>query len=274
MSDDFAPRNGARHRIRPVAELLVALRFLTRLPIPFVRTLDAPPLDAAMTMFPVAGAIIGALTGSVLILAGIAGLPELLTASLAIAVGLIITGALHEDGLSDVVDGFGGGHTREQRLDIMRDSRIGAYGALALGLLLMARASIYMSFLELPPWGAIILIASAAAFSRALMVDLLWATRPARADGLSVLAGRPTRNRTLVALALGGIGAGLGGSFVLAPAAGAVALIAAGLSLATVRALAMRKVGGQTGDVCGAAQVLSELAMLAVYGAAISLPSS
>jgi adenosylcobinamide-GDP ribazoletransferase len=131
-----------------------------------------------------------------------------------------------------------------------------------------------MSFLELPPWGAIILIASAAAFSRALMVDLLWATRPARADGLSVLAGRPTRARTLVALALGGIGAGLGGAFVLAPAAGAVALIAAGLSLATVRALAIRKVGGQTGDVCGAAQVLSELAMLAVYGAAISLPSS
>jgi adenosylcobinamide-GDP ribazoletransferase len=274
MSDDFAPRNGARHRIRPVAELLVALRFLTRLPVPFVRTLDAPSLDAAMTMFPLAGAIIGALTGSVLILAGLAGLPELLTASLAIAVGLIITGALHEDGLSDVVDGFGGGHTREQRLDIMRDSRIGAYGALALGLLLMARASLYMSFLELPPWGAIILIASAAAFSRALMVDLLWATRPARADGLSVLAGRPTRARTLVALALGGIGAGLGGAFVLAPAAGAVALIAAGLSLATVRALAMRKVGGQTGDVCGAAQVLSELAMLAVYGAAISLPSS
>lgn len=274
MSDDFAPRNGARHRIRPVAELLVALRFLTRLPVPFVRTLDAPPLDAAMTMFPLAGAIIGALTGTVLILAGFAGLPELLTASLAIAVGLVITGALHEDGLSDVVDGFGGGHTREQRLDIMRDSRIGAYGALALGLLLMARASLYMSFLELPPWGAIILIASAAAFSRALMVDLLWATRPARADGLSVLAGRPTRARTLVALALGGIGAGLGGAFVLAPAAGAVALIAAGLSLATVRALAMRKVGGQTGDVCGAAQVLSELAMLAVYGAAISLPSS
>jgi adenosylcobinamide-GDP ribazoletransferase len=274
MSDDFAPRNGARHRIRPVAELLVALRFLTRLPVPFVRTLDAPPLDAAMTMFPLAGAIIGALTGSVLILAGLAGLPELLTASLAIAVGLIITGALHEDGLSDVVDGFGGGHTREQRLDIMRDSRVGAYGALALGLLLMARASLYISFLELPPWGAIILIASAAAFSRALMVDLLWATRPARADGLSVLAGRPTRARTLVALALGGIGAGLGGAFVLAPAAGAVALIAAGLSLATVRALAMRKVGGQTGDVCGAAQVLSELAMLAVYGAAISLPSS
>jgi adenosylcobinamide-GDP ribazoletransferase len=274
MSDDFAPRNGARHRIRPVAELLVALRFLTRLPVPFVRTLDAPPLDAAMTMFPLAGAIIGALTGTVLILAGFAGLPELLNASLAIAVGLIITGALHEDGLSDMVDGFGGGHTREQRLDIMRDSRIGAYGALALGLLLMARASLYMSFLELPPWGAIILIASAAAFSRALMVDLLWATRPARADGLSVLAGRPTRARTLVALAVGGIGAGLGGAFVLAPAAGAVALIAAGLSLATVRALAMRKVGGQTGDVCGAAQVLSELAMLAVYGAAISLPSS
>ena len=70
-----------RAPIRPFAELLVALRFLTRLPVPFVRTLDAPPLDAAMTMFPLAGAIIGALTSTALILAGFAGLPELLTAA-------------------------------------------------------------------------------------------------------------------------------------------------------------------------------------------------
>jgi adenosylcobinamide-GDP ribazoletransferase len=274
MSDDFEPRNGGRHRIRPLAELLVALRFLTRLPVPFVRTLDAPPLHAAMTMFPLAGAVIGALIGSALLVAHLAGLPALFAATLAIAVGLVITGALHEDGLSDMADGFGGGHTREHRLDIMHDSRIGAFGALALGLLLMARASLYVSFLVLPPLSVILLLAGAAAFSRALMVDLIWATRPARSNGLSVLAGRPTRNRTLAALALGGGAAAFAGVHALSPLAGAVALIAGGLSLALVRALAMRKIGGQTGDVCGAAQVITEIAMLAVYSAAISLPSS
>ena len=252
----------------------MALRFLSRLPVPFVRTLDPPPLARAMGMFPLAGAVIGLFTGGALILAKYAGLPELFSASFAIAVGAIITGALHEDGISDVADGFGGGNSREQRLDIMRDSRIGTYGALALGLVLMARASLLMTLLELPPLHILILIAGAAAFSRSLMVDLLWATRPARHDGLSVLAGRPSRNTTLFALGVGGLGAGLGGGLVLAPAAGAVALIAAGVSLAMVRALAMRKIGGQTGDVCGTAQVMTELAMLIVYAATVSLPSS
>lgn len=274
MSDDFEPRSEATRRFRPIAGFLVALRFLTRLPVPFVRTLDPPPLASAMGLFPVAGLLIGAMSGGVLVLSDLGGLPDLFSATLAIATGAMITGALHEDGLSDVADGFGGGRSREHRLEIMRDSRIGAYGALALGLVLMARASLLMALLELPPLDAVILIACAAAFSRSLMVDLLWATRPARMDGLSVMAGRPSRNTTLLALALGGVAAGVGGSLVLAPAAGVVALIAAGFGLAIVRALAMRKIGGQTGDVCGAGQVISEIAMLAVYAAAISLPSS
>ena len=78
----------------------------------------------------------------------------------------------------------------------------------------------------------------------------------------------------MVALALGGVGAGLGGTYVLAPAAGVIAVIAAGVAMAAVRAIAMRKVGGQTGDICGAGQIAAEIAMLAVYAAALSLPSS
>jgi adenosylcobinamide-GDP ribazoletransferase len=270
MSDDIEPLSEARRRVRPFAELLVAMRFLTVLPIPFVRTIDPPPLAEAMRMFPLAGAFVGAATGAVLSLCNLGGLPQLFSAAFAIGIGLLITGALHEDGLSDVADGFGGGRTREERLDIMRDSRIGAFGALALGVMLLAKASVLMALLELPPTGMIVLLACAAAFSRALIVDLMWATRPARSDGLSVLAGRPSRNTALIALVLGGLGAAVAAGWVLAPEAGVAALIAGGVALAAVRVLAMHKIGGQTGDVCGAAQVLTELAMLATYAATIS----
>jgi adenosylcobinamide-GDP ribazoletransferase len=270
MSDDIEPLSEARRRVRPFAEFLVALHFLTVLPVPFVRTIDPPPLAEAMRMFPLAGAFVGAATGAALSLCNLGGLPQLFSAAFAIGIGLLITGALHEDGLSDVADGFGGGRTREERLDIMRDSRIGAFGTLALGVMLLAKASLLMALLELPPTDMMVLLACAAAFSRALIVDLMWATRPARSDGLSVLAGRPSRNTALIALILGGLGAGSAAGWVLAPEAGVAALIAGGVALAAVRVLAMRKIGGQTGDVCGAAQVLTELAMLATYAATIS----
>ena len=272
MSDDFGPQSEAPRRYRPFAEFLVALRFLTRLPVPFVRTLDPPRLAAAMGMFPVAGAVAGGLTGASLGLCNLLGFPLFFCAAVGLGTGAIITGALHEDGLADVADGFGGGKTREERLEIMRDSRIGTYGAMALIIVLLARAALFARLLELPSAGTIILIASAGAFSRALVVDLMWATRPARSDGLSVMAGRPSRNTTLLALLIGGLGAWVAGAYVLAPAASVTALIAAGVTLAVVRAVAMRKIGGQTGDVCGAAQILAETAMLAVYSATLSLP--
>jgi adenosylcobinamide-GDP ribazoletransferase len=248
------------------------LRFLTRLPVPLVRTLDPPPLRDAMSMFPVVGALIGSISGGALVLANLAALPDLFSAVFALTVSAVITGAFHEDGLADVADGFGGGQTREDRLEIMKDSRIGTYGTLTLCLTLMARAGLLTALLDLTPLAIIALMAGAAAFSRALMVDLIWATRPARATGLSAMAGQPSRNTTLLALAIGGIGAGTGGTLLLSPEAGILALVAGGLALAMLRALAMRKIGGQTGDVCGAGQIMAETAMLAVYAATISLP--
>ena len=121
MNDMSSPPSENTWKIRPFAETLVALRFLTRLPIPFVRTLDLPPLAEGMRFFPLAGAIIGAIASATLIGANMLGLPSLLAAALALAVGVLVTGALHEDGLADVADGFGGGRSREDRLDIMRD---------------------------------------------------------------------------------------------------------------------------------------------------------
>jgi adenosylcobinamide-GDP ribazoletransferase len=271
MSDAFEPRSAHQGRFRPFASFLVCLRFLTQLPVPFVRTVDPPRLKDSMAMFPVVGLLVGAITGGALVLANMAGLPDLFCALFALAITAMVTGAFHEDGLADVADGFGGGTTREERLDIMKDSRIGAYGTLILVIAVGARASLLTALLDLPPEAIMALAAGAAAFSRALMVDLLSTTRPARSSGLSVLAGQPTRQTGLLALAIGGLAAGLAAHSFLSWRVALLSLAAAGLALGAVRALAMRKIGGQTGDVCGAAQVMSETAMLVVFAAAVSV---
>lgn len=270
MSDAFEPRSAHWRRFRPFASFLVCLRFLTRLPVPFVRTVDPPRLKDSMAMFPVVGLLIGAITGAALIIASMAGLPDLFCALFALGLTAMLTGAFHEDGLADVADGFGGGITREERLEIMKDSRIGTYGTLALIIVMLARASLLTALLDLSATAIIALTAGAAAFSRALMVDLLSTTRPARSNGLSVMAGQPTRRTGLVAIAIGGLAAGVGAYLFLSWMVALLALVAAGLALGTVRQLAMRKIGGQTGDVCGTAQVMAETAMLIVFAAAIA----
>jgi adenosylcobinamide-GDP ribazoletransferase len=261
-------RGGASRRtLRPVAELLAALTFLTRLPIPFTRTLDLPPMAVAMRMFPVAGALIGCLSALVLMLTKYAGLPALLAAAVTLAATAMLTGALHEDGLADVADGFGGGRSIEDRLAIMDDSRIGAYGTIALMLMFLARAAVLEQLYYLEPMTMAVALAAAAGFSRALIVDLMWATRPARSSGLSASVGRPSRRDALIALLVGGVGAFIAVSFAISPERAIIAIIAGGVALAAMRALAMRKIGGQTGDVCGATQVLTEIAMLSVLAA-------
>jgi adenosylcobinamide-GDP ribazoletransferase len=263
------PKSEAGQRFRPFGAFLVSLRFLTRLPVPFIRTIDPPPLAKSMPYFAIVGALIGASTGMVLLGLNAAGLPSLLTGTLALAFSVLLTGALHEDGLADVADGFGGGKTREQRLAIMWDSRIGTYGTLALMIAMLARIFIYESSLGLPPVGLIGILAGAGGFSRAMMVDLLWATNPARDNGLSAYAGRPTRNSALFALFTGGGLLVATAAMYISAEIGVLGLIAAGLVTALLRRLAVRLVGGQTGDVCGAVQVLSEIAILTTCVASI-----
>jgi adenosylcobinamide-GDP ribazoletransferase len=264
MNDTSSGETPTGGRWRPVAELLVSLQFLTRLPIPFARTIDPQPLALAMRCFGLAGAVIGALNGAVLIGLSNLHLPPLMVAALTIGFGLFVTGALHEDGLADTFDGLFGGREREKRLEIMRDSRIGTYGASALGVLFLLRAGAFQALLGQSPLQIILIMAAAAAFSRAMVVDMLWATRHARNDGLSVLAGRPDRITALLAIVTAGalvVWAGLG----VSPASGILAL---GIALAItgfMRRLATKLIGGQTGDICGAAQVLSEIGMLAVF---------
>ncbi len=264
MSDNSSSEIPTVGRWRPIAELLVSLQFLTRLPIPFARTIDPQPLALAMRCFGLAGALIGAMNGLVLIALSYLHLPALMTAGLVIGFGFFLTGALHEDGFADSADGLFGGRTRDRRLEIMRDSRIGTYGASALGVLILMRAGVFEALLQEPPLQIILITAACGAFSRAMVVDLLWATRSARTDGLSALAGRPDRVTALGAIVSAGaltVWAGLN----VSPTAGVLAL---GIALAItgfMRRLANKLIGGQTGDICGAVQVLSEMGMLAVF---------
>ncbi len=260
---DTPPEQPRRGKIRPFAELLHSLRFLTRVPIPFANTIDPPPLSQSMRLFPVAGAMIGAAGGAALAGFTYLGLPSLVAASLTTALGLLVTGALHEDGLADTADGFGGGKSRERRLEIMRDSHIGSYGTLALIAAMFIRTACYETLAGLDPLAIVGVFAASGAFSRALMVDLLWATRPARGDGLAVHAGTPGGTGCL--RHHHGSGADDCRRLLISPPSGVLAL-AAGLAVtAYMRRLTVKLIGGQTGDVCGAVQVLSELAMLIVF---------
>ena len=253
---------------RPFSEFMMSLRFLTRMPLPFALTLDWMPLRHALRMFSVAGAVIGLVQGLLLFGFAEVGVPAFIAATLACGCGLLFTGALHEDGVADVADGFGGGRDRESRLAIMHDSRIGSYGTLALMITLLVRISCYREILVLDFGYAIGLLAAAGAFSRAMVVDLMWSTRSARLEGLSAHAGRPSRNAALFAIISGGVIV-VAASALHQPVEALYALAAATCLTAMLRWSAIRLIGGQTGDVCGAVQVISECAMLTVYAAMI-----
>ncbi|WP_327792084.1 adenosylcobinamide-GDP ribazoletransferase [Harenicola maris] len=241
----------------PLPELIkqvqVAVMLLTRLPAG--RLGDAVPgLGRSVWAFPLAGLAVGLVSGLVLTLALSLGLPEPLAAGLAVMTGILATGGLHEDGLADLADGFGGGATRAARLDIMRDSRIGSYGTLALiiGVGLRWQALTLLC----AEGGAIWAVIALAMLSRAAPAMALGLMPAARADGLGHAAALTSRSGGGVAIAIAVICAAL----LLGPAPVlAVALVIAIVALATC-ALAMRMIGGQTGDVMGAVQQLAEIA--------------
>ncbi len=252
-------------------DLLTCLRFATRIPIPALPFETGPhsleSFSRAVRLFPLAGAILGSGAAAVLFAASALGLPPLLAAPLAIAALAALTGALHEDGLADCADGFGGGATRERKLEIMADSRIGAFGALTLAIALYLRiaALAMISTQSLYLAGAVITGAAAASRGAALMPLAL--LPPARAKGSGYSAGRPDRATLFAA-------AGCAAVFAAAPLlAGAglarcllacIACVGSGLALS---ALAWRQIRGQTGDVAGATQQISEILFYLVFAA-------
>src|SRR6202043_431868 len=186
-----------------IADLRIAISLVTRVPLAPAAPVGGGDIARASWALPVAGLLIG-LTGAVAYwLAFRARLLPEPAAALTLAITLLLTGAMHEDGLADTFDGFGGGKSREAKLAIMRDSRIGSYGACALGISLLLRWSALAVIAE-PRWVAIALIVAHVSARASLPVFMLLVP-PARSDGLSTSAGRPPSTSVAVALALGAV---------------------------------------------------------------------
>jgi adenosylcobinamide-GDP ribazoletransferase len=239
-------------------EFKASLLFLTRLRYGSPAAESVAALAPAVWAFPIAGVIVGSIGAVVYWLADRMDLPNWPAAALALAATMAVTGCLHEDGLADTVDGFGGGITRESKLDIMRDSRIGAYGVCALALSVLLRASALAS-LSKPALVVPALIAAHAA-ARAAMPLFMYFVPPARSDGLSAAAGQPAGERTALAAALGILIL----VFCLGPLAGLVAIILVAIAVALLGRLSLSQIDGQTGDVLGAVEQVSEIVALLV----------
>lgn len=247
----------------PPAGPLAALQFLTRLPI---RLRRAPDLAAMVVWFPLAGAAIGALAGGVGALAFEWTAP-LVAGALAVTVGLLVTGAFHEDGLADVADAFGGGATVERRLEIIKDPRHGTYGVAAMAASIVVRVAALASLPSASTVMASMIAAHTAA--RGVAVAAMAVLPRVRHDGLGTDYGQVTTPaRGLVAVAMAGAIAAVAAGWWAVPVL-AVAIAA----VAIVGALAMRKIGGISGDVLGAAEQVAEAAALVVLsGLAVRHP--
>ena len=245
------------------AELNICVIFLTRMPLPMPATIVQGHVSRALWAAPVVGGVIGAVGAAVYWLMHSLHVPAFPAAALAVVTTVAATGALHEDGLADVADGFGGGATRERKLEIMRDSRIGTYGVCALVLSFMLRVGVLAS-LGGPVLVATALIAAHAA-ARAPMPAFLCLVPPARPDGMSAQAGAPPRASAIAAGVLGI--AVLVVCLGLAVGLAAALLVACGF--AAMAWLCGRQIGGQTGDVLGALEQLGEVIVLLVAAAAL-----
>ncbi len=242
-------------------DFFTALGFLTRLPLPRGVTLAAEDLRRAQRLFPLAGLVVGLIGALAFWLASHLGLGPWPAGALAVAATALATGALHEDGLGDTADGFGGGGDAGRKLEIMRDSRLGSYGGLALILSVLLRVAALAALADPELAGAALVAAHVA--SRGILPAVMAAAPAARPDGLAASIGAAGRADLWLALGLTAVLVVLtlglrGGFFVLALA------ILAG---AAVTWLAKRQIGGITGDVLGAVQQAAEAAALLTLAA-------
>lgn len=247
---------------RLIAQFHLALVFMTRLPLPDLKELPEGGLGRAMRVFPLVGLVVGAIAGLVYVLAHLI-LPPPVCAGLALAAGILATGALHEDGLGDVADGFGGGQEIHRKLEIMRDSRIGSYGVVAVVLSLLLRAGAIAALNG--SWNVLAALIAAHAFSRAVIPMAMLILPPVRLDGLGKGAGQPERQDAGTAL-LGALLIAL----LLLPLGAVAAMGATAVAAAIgVSFVAFKQIGGQTGDVLGACEQVTQTAALLAAAAVL-----
>ena len=246
-------------RIRRIpADSATALAFFSRFP---VRS-EASSFDLHQSAgaWPIAGLVIAIGPMLVFVLACAADIPSIVAAILALALYAGLTGAMHEDGLADTFDGFGGGRTREDKLAIMQDSGLGTYGALALLVVFLLRVGA-LAAIGLRPWHGALALIAAAVISRTLALWHWNETMPARRDGMAWAAGRPDWTALFIGLVIGALAA-IALLFVFGLAA-LIGLVMAAAGVGLFSSFAARQIGGHTGDTIGAAQQIGEALLLA-----------
>ena len=244
-------------------DVRASVAFLTRIPVPVPARFesDSQPVSSSVWAFPVAGLVVGGLAAAVFAAFRWLGVPVEVSAIAAIAAAMVATGALHEDGLADFADGVWGGSTAARRLLIMEDSRIGAFGALALFASFAGRAAAVWSIGDTA--SVAFALVAAAVSSRAAMPFLMVALPPAKQDGLGAGAGRPTGGGLATGAAIA-----LFAAFVVAPRGALECVVGAAAGALVIGLVARRALGGYTGDVLGAAQQMAELFALGLLAAA------
>ncbi|HEV3106033.1 MAG TPA: adenosylcobinamide-GDP ribazoletransferase [Trinickia sp.] len=263
MTDERVPQPAASSRAlsarTELRAFFAALGYFTRVPVPRGIGFDARDLAGAARYFPLVGALVGGL-GAVVYLAALRVFPASVAVLLSMAATLAATGAFHEDGLADCCDAFGGGMSRDDVLRIMRDPRIGAFGAIGL---VMALALKWQALAALPPLTAAWLMIASHAASRALVASYLVTLEYARAEGKAKPIAESMSVRAY------GFAAASGVPWLFWPnwRAGAFALAVAIVMRALLARWFVRRIGGYTGDCLGLAQQVFELTIyLAVLG--------
>ena len=244
-------------------DLRTAVTFLTRLPMPHPTEPMPANFIRAQRMFPIVGAAIGGAVGLICLGMRMMAVPDLAAAALALGASAILTGALHEDGLADVADGFGGGRDPAAKLEIMRDSRLGTYGVL---ILMVSFAAKLAALAALPDAFVVQSLIAAHALARGVLPAMAMRLPYARKDGLAANAGRPDATTAAIAGALALVIALL--SLPWSGALGA-ALVAAACAIGMAW-LAQRQIGGQTGDVLGGVEQVGETAILVLLAARLA----
>lgn len=243
-------------------DLPAAMGLMSRIPVR-VDTERATSRSARATWaYPLAGTILGTIAGTVAWGLGALGLPPVIQAIGALTTSVITTGAMHEDGLADCADGLWGGWTRERRLEIMKDSRTGAYGVIAIALSLLWRAALLT--LVLSTANPILILAALGALSRSAMAPLMAFLPSARRNGLSSSVGAPPKATAVTSAILG--------LLIALPLIGPIPCLIAAATAFVWATIALKKIGGQTGDILGASQQLTEITALIALAAA--LPSA
>lgn len=255
---------------RELEYFFAALRFFTRLPVPAWVGHSAEQLNHAARYFPAVGLIVGAIGAAVTLAAALVW-PPAIAVLLGMVATLLATGAFHEDGLADTIDGMGGGWTREQVLTIMKDSRVGSYGAIGIGLALLTKYTALTELVQLGATGGVppvltvspeptfaAMLIAGHAVSRFASTTLIYFLDYARDDDSSKskpLATRMGRGELALAALCGLAPCALLPLPQVAVALGLVALVT---WLAARRFV--HRIGGYTGDCLGATQQLTEIA--------------